>query len=120
MKQNKLLDAYKHLFKTAKETILKTESKSWRLLGEIINNAEEKHSLLVELSKEQLEKVKEDLQDDIKQVSEHLNDIEQGVDEFISMDGAILEDILLKKCTQLADPTQLTILRIRMLAAMED
>ena len=114
-----MLTAYSHLIETAKETLFKTEMKSWDLLGKAVHSAKEEHSKLIELSKEQLEQVKEDVQQDLKQVAEHLNDVEKGIEEFIEMDVAILENILLEKCNQLADPTELTILRIRLLAAME-
>lgn len=114
-----MLEAYSHLLETAKKLVLKTEIKTWNSLGKAVHSAEEKHSKLLELSKEQIAQVKEDLDADLKQVSEYLNEVEIGIEEFIEMDIAILEEILLEKCNQLADPTDLTILRIRMLAAME-
>lgn len=115
-----MLKAYSHLLETAKQLVLKTEIKTWNSLSKAVHTAEEKHSKLVELSKEQIVQVKEDLDADLKQVSEYLNDVEIGVEEFIEMDSAILENILLEKCNQLADPTELTILRIRLFSAMEE
>ncbi len=118
--QNKMLTAYQHLVENAKQTLLQAEIKSWGILGQTVRSAQEEHSKLVELTKEQIEQVKEDVYQDLMQVAEHLNDVEKGIEEFIEMDIAILEDILLKKCNQLADPTDLTILRMRMMAAMEE
>lgn len=119
MSQNKLLTAYSHILKTAKAVVLKTELKSWDLLSQAVHNAEEQHAKLVELSKQQIEQVKQDLDQDLVKIAEYLNDVEIGIEEFINIDLAVLEDILQKKCNQLADPTEVTILRIRMLAAME-
>ena len=120
IQQNKMLTAYTHLIETAKETILKAEIKSWDLLGKAVHSAEEQHENLLELSQDQLQQVKQDVHQDLMQVAEHLSDLKLGIEEFITMDVAYLENILLEKCNQLADPTDLTVLRMRMLAAMED
>ncbi len=117
--QNKMLTAYQHLIEDAKETILNVEIKSWDLLGKAVHSAEEQHENLLELTQEQLQQVKQDVHQDLMNVAEHLSEVKLGIEEFITMDVAYLEEILLEKCNQLADPTELTVLRMRMLAAME-
>lgn len=117
--QNKMLTAYQHLIEDAKETILNVEIKSWDLLGKAVHSAEEQHENLLELTQEQLQQVKQDVHQDLMNVAEHLSEVKLGIEDFITMDVAYLEEILLEKCNQLADPTELTVLRMRMLAAME-
>lgn len=120
MSENKMLTAYRHLLEKAKESLLSTEMKSWDLLGKTVHDIEEKGSILEELTQEQLAQVRNDVQSDIHQVAEYLNDFNQGVEEFIEMDLPVLENFLEEKALSLSDPTTITVLRLRMQAAMAD
>ncbi|HBQ44301.1 MAG TPA: hypothetical protein DD716_01410 [Thiomicrospira sp.] len=116
--QNAMLSAYSYLIENAKQAVIKAELKSWDLLGKTIMTIEEKESVLEELTKEQLEKVREDVYNDCMQLAEYLNDLEQGVEQFISMEWEQLEGFLLEKSNQLADPTDLMVIRMRIMAVM--
>lgn len=116
--QNAMLSAYSYLVENAKQAVIKAELKSWDLLGKTIMTIEEKESVLEELTKEQLEKVREDVHNDCMQLAEYLNDLEQGVEQFISMEWEQLEGFLLEKSNQLADPTDLMVIRMRIMAVM--
>lgn len=116
--QNAMLSAYSYLVENAKQAVIKAELKSWDLLGKTIMTIEEKESVLEELSKEQLEQVREDVHNDCMQLAEYLNDLEQGVEQFISMEWEQLEGFLLEKSNQLADPTDLMVIRMRIMAVM--
>lgn len=119
MSDNKMLQAYRHLLEQAKESLISTEMKSWDLLGKTVHNIEEKNSILEELTKEQLDQVRNDVHADIHQVAEYLNDFNQGVEEFIEMELPVLEDFLEEKAMSLSDPTAITVLRLRLQAALE-
>ena len=54
------------------------------------------------------------------QAAEYLSEAEKGVDEFITMDLPLLETILIDKALTLADPTDITLLRLRFAAAMDE
>lgn len=116
--QNAMLSAYSYLIENAKQAVIKAELKSWDLLGKTIMTIEEKESVLEELTKEQLEKVREDVYNDCMQLAEYLNDLEQGVEQFISMEWEQLEGFLLEKSNQLTDPTDLMVIRMRIMAVM--
>lgn len=118
MSENKMLEAYRHLLERSKEALIKAEMKSWDYLGQAVHSVENKGSVLEELTEEQLDQVRNDVQDDIHQMAEYLTDFNQGVEEFVLMDIAAIEAYLQEKAADLSDPTAITILRLRMQAAM--
>lgn len=120
MSENKMLEAYRHLLENAKETLIKADMKSWDLLGKAVYKVEQEGSILEQLTDQQLQQVQEDVQKDIYQLAEYLDDLNQGVDEYIEMDLPVLEKYLAEKALSLADPTDLTILRLRISAAMAE
>ncbi len=120
MSENKMLEAYRHLLASAKESLIRGEMKSWDMLGKAVHKVEEKGSVLEQLSAKQLDQVQEDVHADIMQIAEYLADFNQGVEEFVDMDLPILEKYLEEKALSLADPTDLMVLKIRMQAAMSD
>ena len=120
MSENKMLKAYRALLNHAKEFAIKAENKTWETLGEGIEKAEQADHALAELSAEEFKQVQEDLQADIKQTAEYLSEVEKGVEEFIEMDLPILEQYLADKALTLADPTNITLLRYRLAAAMDE
>ena len=120
MSENKMLKAYRALLNHAKEFAISAESKTWDTLGEAIEKAEQADHALAELSSEEFKRVQEDLQADIKQTAEYLEEVEQGVEEFITMDLPVLEQYLADKALSLADPTNVTLLRYRLAAAMDE
>ncbi|MDX1352234.1 MAG: hypothetical protein R3254_04425 [Thiomicrorhabdus sp.] len=120
MSDNKMLIAYRTLLNHAKEFAIKAENKTWETLGEGIEKAEQADHALAELSAEEFKRVQEDLQADIQQTAEYLSEVEQGVEEFLEMDLPILEKYLTDKALSLADPTNITLLRYRLAAAMDE
>lgn len=120
MSENKMLKAYRALLNHAKEFAIKAENKTWETLGEGIEKAEQADHALAELSAEEFKRVQEDLQADIQQTAEYLSEVEQGVEEFIEMELPVLEQFLTEKALTLADPTNITLLRYRLAAAMDE
>ncbi len=120
MSDNKMLAAYKYLLEKAKQSMISNEMKSWDLLGRAVHSIEEKGSVLEELTREQLDQVRNDVQVDIGLVAEYLEDFNQGVEEYIDMELPVLENFLEEKAMSLSDPTAITVLRLRMQAAMAD
>ena len=120
MSQNKMLHAYRTLLNHAKEFVIKAEDKSWTLLGQSIERAEQADHALAELTKKEFAQVQQDLHADLMQTAEYLAEVEQGIDEFIEMDLPLLEKILIDKALSLADPTEITVLRMRLAAAMDE
>lgn len=115
-----MLDAYRALLKSAKESAILAEQKTWQVLGNAIEKIEQTDHDLAELTAKEFQQVQEDLNADIMQVAEYLSEVEQGVDEFLTMDLPLLEKILIDKALSLADPTEITVLRLRLAAAMDD
>jgi hypothetical protein len=120
MTGNKMLEAYRALLKSAKESAILAEQKTWQVLGGIIEKTEQADHDLAELTTKEFKQVQEDLNADLMQVAEYLSEVEQGVDEFLTMDLPLLEKILIDKALSLADPTEITVLRLRLAAAMDD
>ncbi len=120
MSENKMLKAYRSLLQHAKESAIQAEQKTWQIVGQAIEKAEQADHDLAELTAKEFKQVQEDVNADIMQVAEYLAEAEQGVDEFLTMDLPLLEKILIDKTLSLADPTKITLLRMRMAAAMDD
>ncbi|HHT00341.1 MAG TPA: hypothetical protein ENK73_05730 [Thiomicrospira sp.] len=120
MSENKMLKAYRALLNHSKDFVVKAENKSWEALGESIQKAEQADYALAELSAKEFKQVQDDLQADLQQTAEYLAEVEQGVEEFIDMDLPVLEKYLTDKALTLADPTNITLLRYRMAAAMDE
>ncbi|GKT12525.1 MAG: hypothetical protein ISEC1_P1503 [Thiomicrorhabdus sp.] len=120
MSSNKMLEAYRTLLNHAKESALIAEQKTWQVLGHAIDKAEQADYALAELTSKEFEQVQQDVHADIMQTAEYLAEAEQGVEEFISMDLPILEQFLIDKALSLADPTEITVLRLRLAAAMDE
>lgn len=119
MSENKMLTAYRHLLETAKDFAFKTEQATWDHLGHAIENAEQKAAALDVLTEKELLQVQQDLKADLKQTATYLNDFEQDATAFIKMEWDTLEAFLIQKSEDLADPTELMVLRMRLMAAMD-
>lgn len=120
MSENKMLTAYRALLNQAKEMVIKAENKTWETLGEGIDKAEQADHALAELTAEEFKRVQADLKADLEQTAEYLAEVEQGVEEFVDMELPILEQFLTDKALTLADPTNITLLRYRLAAAMDE
>jgi len=120
MSQNKMLEAYRSLLNHAKEFVILAEDKTWKTLGEGIEKAEQADHAVAELTAKEFKQVQEDLHADLMQTAEYLAEVEQGIEEFIDMDLPVLEKILIDKALSLADPTEITVLRMRLAAAMDE
>lgn len=120
MSQHKMLHAYRTLLNHAKESAIKAEQATWGLLGQAIEKTEKADHDLAELTNKEFELVQNDVKADLMQTAEYLADIEQGIDDFLNMDLPILEKILIDKALSLADPTDITVLRLRLAAAMDE
>jgi len=119
MSENKMLAAYSHFLEQAKQYAKKAEKISWEALSKGVEKVEEKTDELGVLTDKELNQVQEDVKADIAQVADYLNDSEIGAKEFIEMDLPILEQYLEEQALKLADPTTITLLRMRLAAAME-
>lgn len=120
MSQRKMLNAYRTLLNYAKESAFKAEQATWSLLGQAIERTEQADHDLAELTRKEFEMVQKDVKADLMKTAEHLADVEQGINDFLTMDLPVLEKILIDKALCLCDPTEITILRIRLAAAMEE
>jgi len=120
MSQPKLLHAYRTLLNHAKDSAFKAEQATWSFLGQAIDKAEKTDHDLANLTHKEFEMVQQDVKADLMQTAEYLADIEQGVNDFLHMDLPVLEQILIDKAMSLADPTDITVLRIRLAAAMDE
>ncbi|MBO1923847.1 hypothetical protein [Thiomicrorhabdus sp. 6S3-12] len=120
MSSNKMLKAYRTLLNHAKEKATLAEYKTWQVLGHAIEQAEQADHDLADLTAKEFQQVQKDVNEDINILAEYLNDVEKGVDEFLDMDLPVLEKILIDKALSLSDPTQITVLRLRIAAAMDE
>ncbi|HIE40789.1 MAG TPA: hypothetical protein EYP76_05110, partial [Thiomicrorhabdus sp.] len=77
MSGNKMLDAYRALLKSAKESAILAEQKTWQVLGNAIEKIEQTDHDLAELTAKEFQQVQEDLNADIMQVAEYLSEVEQ-------------------------------------------
>jgi len=118
MTENKLMRAYSQILQKAKAQLKTLEHKSWEELKTLIDKAEYKASELDALTAKELDQVRNDLKEDINQMAHYFQDLEQGIETFLEMDLPVLEEYLAEKALSLADPTEITILRLRMSAAM--
>jgi hypothetical protein len=120
MSVNKMLKAYRTLFNYAKEKAIIAEYQTWQHLGHAIEKAEQADHDLAELTDKEFNQVQKDLHTDMMQLAEYLTDVEQGVKEFLDMDLPVLEKLLIDKAMSLSDPTAITVLRMRIAAAMDE
>jgi len=120
MSQHKMLHAYRTLLNFAKETAIKTEQATWSVLGQALEKTEKADHDLAELTAKEFDMVQKDVHADLMQTAEYLADVEQGVEDFLNMDLPVLEQILIDKALSLADPTDITVLRMRLAAAMDE
>lgn len=120
MAGNKMLNAYRTLLSHARDKAMIAEYKTWQVLGHAIEKAEQADHDLAELSTKEFAQVQKDVQDDVMQLAEYFADVEQGVQEFLDMDLPVLEQLLIDKAMTLADPTNITVLRMRLAAAMDE
>ncbi|HIP83669.1 MAG TPA: hypothetical protein EYH19_08920 [Desulfocapsa sulfexigens] len=118
MTENKLMRAYSQILQKAKAQLKTLEHKSWEELKTLIDKAEYKASELDALTAKELDQVRNDLKEDINLMAQYFQNLEQGVETFLEMDLPLLEKYLSEQALSLANPTELTILRLRMTAAM--
>lgn len=116
--QNKMLNAYRHLLQSAKETAIAADMKTWDLLKTAVDKVATTSAELSVLTENELNQVQDDLKKDIEMTAEYLNDLQQGIEEYLEMDLPVLESYLREKALSLADPTEITILRMRLAAAL--
>ena len=120
MSQPKMLHAYRTLLNHAKERAIRAEQATWGFLGQAIEKAEKADHDLADLTAKEFEVVQQDVKADLMQTAEYLADVEQGIHDFLNMDLPVLEQILIDKALSLADPTDITVLRLRLAAAMDE
>ncbi|NPA72515.1 MAG: zinc ribbon-containing protein [Gammaproteobacteria bacterium] len=120
MSGNKMLTAYRTLLNHAKESYVVAEQNTWQVLGQAIEKTEQADHALAELTSKEFAQVQADVQADIMQTAEYFADVEKGVEEFITMDLPVLEQLLIDKALTLADPTNITVLRMRLAAALDE
>lgn len=120
MSEYKMGQAYRHLLQSAKETLIKAEFKSWNTLKEAVESAQQKGSVLEQLTQKELDQVQSDLKEDITQLATTLDEFNEGVESFVEMDLPIIEKYIEEKALSLADPTDLMVLRLRLNAALSE
>lgn len=111
--------AYAALLKRAQAAAREAEDKILETMHEVIDKASEVEAEFAELSKEELEKVKAALKEDLNAVANYFEEVGEGLEEILTMDAAYLEEKFLELSEKLADPAQLELLKLRMLAAMK-
>ncbi len=111
--------AYATLLKRAQEAAKEAEDTILETMHETIDKASELEEAFSELSKEELDKVKAALKEDLNAVARYFEEVGEGLDEILTMDAAWLEEKFFELSEKLADPTQLELLKLRMLAAMK-
>jgi len=111
--------AYASLLKRAQEAAREAEDRILETMHEVIDKASEMEEEFAELSKEELEKVKAALKADLDAVARYFEEVGEGLEEILIMDAAWLEEKFLELSEKLADPAELELLRLRMLAAMK-
>ena len=115
---NKMLEAYRHLLETAKEAAFKAEQATWETLGKAIDQAEQTVAALAALTDQEIQQVQQDLKADLTQVAVVLDDFEEDASAFAQMEWHALENYLTQKTAEMADPTEMMILRMRLMAAL--
>ncbi|WP_127471229.1 zinc ribbon-containing protein [Thiomicrorhabdus aquaedulcis] len=120
MAQNKMLVAYRTLLNHALKTAISLETKTWSVLGHTIEKTQKAEHALAELTEHEFKQVQQDLQADLMQTAEYFAEVEKGVEEFLEIELPVLEQILIDKAMKLADPTDITLLRLRFAAALDE
>jgi hypothetical protein len=119
MSENKMLNAYRTILNHAKNGLTTLEEKSWPALKKFIEKAEHTDAQFAALSQKEFKQVQKDVQADIDAVAKYMADVEQGVEDFVTMELPVLEQLLIDKALSLSDPTEIMVLRLRLAAAME-
>jgi len=68
-------------------------------------------------SKEEVEKIKQLLKEDLEAITKYVEEVGEGIDEILTMDAAYLEEKFLEASEKLADPTVLALTRMRLVGA---
>lgn len=116
---NKMLEAYCHFLQAAKSAAFKAEQATWETLSNAIDQAEEKVSALETLTAIEVAQVQEDVKADLVQLAEALDTFEEDAKSFIEMEWELLEGYLAQAAKDMADPTTMMILRMRLMAVAE-
>ncbi len=120
MNRNKMLDAYCCLLNHAKSSLTAAEQKTWQGLGLAVEKTQQCDHDLDRLSCEEFAQVQKDVHGDLMQAAEYLAEADQSVESFVCMELHVLEEILIDKALTLSDPTSITLLRLRLAAAMDE
>lgn len=111
---------YAALLKKAQEAAKQEGKQILDVMHRVIDEASEKESYLAELTREELEAVKKMLKEDLNVVAKYFEEVGEGLEEILIMDAAYLEEKFLEISEKLADPTQLELLKLSLLASLKD
>ena len=112
--------AYATLLKKAQE-VAKNEGQHFlEVMHRVIDEASEKEAYLAQLTQKELETVKQALKEDLNAAARYFEEVGEGLEEILIMDAAYLEEKFLELSEKLADPSQLELLKLRLLAALKN
>ncbi len=112
--------AYAQLLKQAQQHAKQAEKDIMAALHEAIDAASIKQEEFRELTEAELNKVKQALKEDLDAVARYFEEVGEGLEEILTLDAAWLEEKFLEISEKLADPAQLELLKLRMMAALNE
>ncbi len=111
---------YATLLKKAQEAAKHEGQHFLEVMHRVIDEASEKEAYLAQLTQKELETVKQALKEDLNAVARYFEEVGEGLEEILIMDAAYLEEKFLELSEKLADPSQLELLKLRLLAALKN
>ncbi len=109
--------AYAALLKKAQQAAKEAEDNLLEAMHKAIDAASEKEEIFAELTREELDKVKQTLKEDLDAIAKYFEEVGEGLEEILMLDAVYLEDKFLEASEKLADPTVLQLARMRLIDA---
>ncbi|WP_294948326.1 hypothetical protein [Sulfurivirga sp.] len=112
--------AYARLLKQAQQHAKQAEKDIMAALREAIDAASIRQEEFKELTEAELDRVKQALKEDLDAVARYFEEVGEGLEEILTLDAAWLEEKFLEISEKLADPARLELLKLRMMAALNE
>lgn len=112
--------AYARLLKQAQQHAKQAEKDIMATLREAIDAASIRQEEFKELTEAELDRVKQALKVDLDAVARYFEEVGEGLEEILTLDAAWLEEKFLEISEKLADPARLELLKLRMMAALNE
>ncbi len=109
--------AYAALLKKAQQAARDGGQNAMDAMHKAIDAASEKEAAFAELTREELDHIRELLKADLDAIARYFEEVGEGIDEILTLDAAYLEEKFLEASEKLADPTVLTLARMRLVDA---